>query len=530
MVDGDAHDGLPTSLSHVQRLIDGDVLGFARNLFADSFRVYLDATCAVASGVRPPNGGSWLDAWLSAGESYTADWWQKYSAEALLPQMLAQSPYVTADWRVANASLVLLPAWMQGGAVLAPERCRRLLEQHSEAFQATLGARHFFVLTEDRGPCCHQGDLAQVAFVRHHVLGVHGEVTGHHWRHPLKWRMARHNAGPDLPCFDAIKDVSIPPPLITQRPPRARKGFATKWPLHGAAAGRELLAFYVGAGLSQTGLREGRRSLHELYGNDTDPMILVRRRASRQQVEQGMARSKFCLIMGGYAPWTPRLIQAVEAGCVPVLCSSWLPPFSRVLDWSQASLRLERLEDLSRLRAILEAADYASLAAGVRLLGSSGALTYPYLTGYTGRGVLPFIVLEMALALHAVSPPRPSLAQRADAVLASSRSTRAQVGLAPILARQLGVTAAEGLITVHTDRGHRQRAWQCAPLQKNGHVLHEDPYQNLDRRFNGTPVQHCLCKQTQGPASPDAWWSPTQTRWEYVSGRARRGAVRAAQL
>ena len=511
-------DGLPASLARVQRLIGADVLGVARNLFAGSFRVHLDTTCAVASGVRPPTaaGESWLDAWTSAGKTYDADWWQKYSAEALLPHMLAQSPFVTADWRVSNASLVLLPVWMQGGAVLAPERCRRLLEQRSEAFQATRGARHFFVLTEDRGPCCHQGDMAQVALLRHHVLGVHGEMAGHHWRHPLKWRMARRNAGPDLPCFDVVKDVSIPPPLISPRPLRAQSRAARNWPLQGAAARRELLAFYVGAGLSQTGLREGRRSLHELYGNDTDPGILVRRRASREQVAQGMARAKFCLIMGGYAPWTPRLIQAVEAGCVPVLCSSWLPPFSRVLDWSQASLRLERLTDLSRLRAILEAADYASLAAGVQLIGRSGALAYRHRESYTGSGVLPFVLLEMALAMHAASPPRPSLAQRADAVLSATSSSPPPTRLAPVLAKQLGVSAAEGLLSVSTARGRHTRTWQCAPLQTNGHVLHENPYLHLDRVFNGTGVRHCVCKQTAGPASTDSWWSTTQTRWGYV--------------
>lgn len=94
--------------------------------------------------------------------------------------------------------------------------------------------------------------------------------------------------------------------------------------------------------------------------------------------------------------------------------------------------------------------------------------------------------------------------------------------LAPILAKQLGVAAAEGLLSVRTVRDHRTRAWQCAPLQKNGHVLHEDPYLNLDRRFNGTAVRHCVCKQTAGPASTDSWWSPTQTQWEFVSGRSRR--------
>ena len=137
--------------------------------------------------------------------------------------------------------------------------------------------------------------MAQVNLLRHHVLGVHGELAGLHWKHPLKWRMARGNAGPDLPCFDVIKDVSIPPPLIMPRQRRAKSRTATNWPLHGTGGtGRDLLAFYVGAGLAQTGLREGRRSLHELYGNDSDSGILIRRRASHKQVAQGMARSKFC--------------------------------------------------------------------------------------------------------------------------------------------------------------------------------------------------------------------------------------------
>ena len=178
---------------------------------------------------------------------------------------------------------------------------------------------------------------------------------------------------------------------------------------------------------------------------------------------------------------------------------------------------------MSRLRAILEGANYASLAAGVQLLGRSGALSYHHRDGYTGEGVLPFIVLEMAMALRAVSPPRPSLAQRADAVISGSSWTRSPTRLAPVLARQIGATAAEGLLTVQTARGQDwQRTWQCAPMGHNGHLLHADPYLNLDRRFNGTAVRHCTCKQTAGPTTRDTWWSPTQTRWEHVSGRRTR--------
>ena len=234
------------------------------------------------------------------------------------------------------------------------------------------------------------------------MIGHHGEAEGHRWR-------SNTDEGPDAPCFHVHKDISIPTSNFVRRPPPPRPGH------------RDLLAFYAGSGtfflpkqrkvknqLPFPGIREGRRRIKEVWGNRTrNPDIVVSSLTSPQEYWAALGRAKFCPIMGGFAPWTPRLTEIVFAGCVPVVFSSLLPPFVRVLDWSQFSVRVPSLHGIWRLREILEAQDHAALAAN--LAPASHALWYD-LAGERaqmgssqtagGEGMLPFLLLEMHLVLQ----------------------------------------------------------------------------------------------------------------------------------
>ena len=54
-----------------------------------------------------------------------------------------------------------------------------------------------------------------------------------------------------------------------------------------------------------------------------------------------MASSTFCLAPRGNAAWSPRLDEALHAGCIPVLLAdSYDPPFSHVLDYSTFSFNV----------------------------------------------------------------------------------------------------------------------------------------------------------------------------------------------
>ncbi|KAE9600330.1 hypothetical protein Lal_00045453 [Lupinus albus] len=66
-----------------------------------------------------------------------------------------------------------------------------------------------------------------------------------------------------------------------------------------------------------------------------------------------MNSSKYCICARGYEVHTPRIVEAIFSGCVPVIISdNYVPPFFGVLNWEAFSVFV-RESDISRLRNIL---------------------------------------------------------------------------------------------------------------------------------------------------------------------------------
>lgn len=79
---------------------------------------------------------------------------------------------------------------------------------------------------------------------------------------------------------------------------------------------------------------------------------LQRRRFAGYQLE--IARSVFCLCPLGWAPWSPRLVESVALGCVPVVIADGIRlPFSSAVRWSEISLTVAE-RDVGKLGKILE--------------------------------------------------------------------------------------------------------------------------------------------------------------------------------
>ena len=555
---------LPPALQHAASLFgadtaDGSMLAAARSVFAPGdaggFRVYLDDACGMPADWRQHLRLSSCNTTSIPSVSPVNDF--KYAAESFLPNLLAASPFVTSDWRRANASLVVLYAHVYGGPVLGPERCRRALAQRSEAWRATGGARHFFVLTGDFGVCDHTGHMLTPALLRHHIIATHGELDGHHWH----W-----GTGPSFPCFVPQKDISIPPSNWHKRPalmddqisgasaatattpatvpsyPQANRGQKS--------TARELLAFFAGAGEFRLGKRQGRQLMLRYWGHDADPSIRAVTRLPREQMMANMTRAKYCPIFGGNSPWSTRLVEAMVCGCVPVFFSAWLPPFSRLLDWDRFSVRVPSLNLVPELKTFLERQPYEMLAANVPK--ALGAIWYRVEGGYQGDDLLGFLLVEMHLALRAAAKrPLAELADEVvgmplhlshfdDDVLANRSSALAQQlppRIAALVARAPKAFSAayRGGVTIVSNRTKqlREQVFRCVPMMQNGHSYRlSDPYTFRDGEpgvgderlslLTGFECRDVPKGRTEAAHRLDDPYSPTQVPTNYSLVRGNR--------
>ncbi|CAL5207333.1 unnamed protein product [Lathyrus oleraceus] len=142
--------------------------------------------------------------------------------------------------------------------------------------------------------------------------------------------------------FNPSKDVSLPEINLQTG---SIHGF-----LGGPSASRRsVLAFFAG------GLHGHIRSiLLEHWENSKDQDMMVQKYLPKGVSYYEMLRkSKFCLCPSGYEVASPRIVEAIYTGCVPVLISDhYVPPFSDVLNWKSFSVEVS-VEDIPKLKDIL---------------------------------------------------------------------------------------------------------------------------------------------------------------------------------
>ncbi|KAF3329015.1 putative glycosyltransferase [Carex littledalei] len=189
----------------------------------------------------------------------------------------------------------------------------------------TRGADHFFVACHDWGP---------------YTTKLHEELR----RNAIK---ALCNADTSEGVFIEGKDVSLPETFI-KFPKRPQRDVGGK-----PVSQRTILAFFAGQMHGRV-----RPVLVQHWGNNRDPEMqiyasLPKSISKKMSYSQHMKSSKFCICPMGYEVNSPRIVEAIYNGCVPVIIADhFVLPFDEVLNWGEFSVVvLER--DIPKLKEIL---------------------------------------------------------------------------------------------------------------------------------------------------------------------------------
>jgi hypothetical protein len=264
----------------------------------------------------------------------------KYGVEYLFISLLSGSRFKTQD--PSEATFFFLPSRctayrksvidLQEGIQVAGQTMRRMVDDVRHRYpywNASLGMDHFYVCAHDMGT-----EIAQLA-------------------DPALWKNSIglvNTADASEPSYVPHKDISVPP-----HPGRGK----VDWALIGQGGAtfdptrRKKLAFLAGEGS-----RGVRPLIFSLFKGDPD-FNLVSGYLSDEDYQIALQTSKFCLCPRGNKAWSPRLMDALWFGCIPVLIADhYIPPLTDLLDWENFSVVVpeSQVKELKKiLRAIPEA-------------------------------------------------------------------------------------------------------------------------------------------------------------------------------
>uniref|UniRef100_A0A2N9FUM8 Exostosin GT47 domain-containing protein n=1 Tax=Fagus sylvatica TaxID=28930 RepID=A0A2N9FUM8_FAGSY len=179
--------------------------------------------------------------------------------------------------------------------------------------------------------------------------------------------------------FMPIRDISIPEIYV----PNGTLGA----PLLGEAPNnRPILAFFGGRAHGDI-----RKSLLNNWKDKDSDVQVHEYLPIGPSYTKIMGQTKYCLCASGFEVASPRVVEAISMGCVPVIISdSYNLPFSDVLNWSQFSIQIpvEKIPDIKKILQGIPYEKYSKLQKNVIKVQRHFVLNRP---------AKPFDVLHMVL-------------------------------------------------------------------------------------------------------------------------------------
>ncbi|XP_043699391.1 probable glycosyltransferase At5g03795 [Telopea speciosissima] len=182
----------------------------------------------------------------------------------------------------------------------------------------SLGADHFIVACHDWGP-------------------ISSTFVPHLYKNSIR---ALCNANTSE-GFNLNKDVSLPEIHL-------RTGLMNDLIGGPSPSRRPILGFFAGG-------RHGpvRPVLFEHWKNKDEDLQVFEYLPKGISYIDKMRQSRFCLCPSGYEVASPRILESIYAGCIPVLINDhFVPPFNDILNWKTFSVVFP-VEDIPNLKKIL---------------------------------------------------------------------------------------------------------------------------------------------------------------------------------
>lgn len=224
------------------------------------------------------------------------------------------------------------------------------------------GSDHVFVASHDFGSCFHTLEDVAIAdgvpkFLKNSIILQTFGVTYKH------------------PCQE-VDNIVIPPYIS----PESVRATLEKFPARGK---RDIFAFFRGKmelhPKNVSGRYYSKRVRTVIWRNYNNDLKFYLKRERFPGYQSEIARSVFCLCPLGWAPWSPRLVESVALGCVPVIIADGIRlPFPLAVKWPEISLTVAE-RDVGKLGEILRHVAATNLSAIQRNLADpavKGALLF----------------------------------------------------------------------------------------------------------------------------------------------------------